>query len=243
MGRWDDRPDDSSDDWRGWKKGKYDSRYRGVKNRGRNYSSTRSSSKAGKFIGILVVIVLGLIFVPVGILVLERSEDSPPLEQFNNFMDDFIKSITPKPLNIEEVEQKVHELINEERTKNGLNSLTLNPVLSNIARQHSQDMATRDYFEHDSPEGKDFEDRYKENNFNCEIKISESTTSTTYATGAENISFLEGYSGEIRIANAMVDGWMNSPGHRKNILTPYFEKEGIGIAKSGNKIYGTQNFC
>ena len=48
------------------------------------------------------------------------------------------------------------------------------------------------------------------------------------------------------IARRTVDGWMNSPGHRENILTPYWRHEGIGIAfesGSGNRIYITQNFC
>ena len=244
-------------------------------------SSIRRGNKAGIFIGILLVIVVGLIAVPIGMnyfgmpisldilqpiisggrnleITLDEGFDlqekektkpeqketipeaaSPKPKEPVNFIEELTKSITLKPLNITDIEQKVHELINEERSKNGLTSLTLVPLISNIARQHSEDMASRDYFQHDTPEGKSFGDRYRENNFNCEVKISV----TTYATGAENISYLEGYTGETRIAKVMVDGWMTSDGHRKNILTPYFKNEGIGIAKTGNKIYGTQNFC
>jgi uncharacterized protein YkwD len=46
------------------------------------------------------------------------------------------------------------------------------------------------------------------------------------------------------IANQAVTGWMNSEGHRKNILDDHFQQEGIGVAFStDNKIYVTENFC
>ena len=45
------------------------------------------------------------------------------------------------------------------------------------------------------------------------------------------------------IATKTVNGLMNSQGHRENILRPYFQSEGIGVAKSGDEIYVTQNFC
>jgi len=46
------------------------------------------------------------------------------------------------------------------------------------------------------------------------------------------------------IAQSSVAGWMKSPGHRENILTPYFKREGIGIVVSSDgKIYITENFC
>lgn len=253
-----------------------------------NSTNKHQGNKAGRFIGILVIVVLGSIslifvmpFLDTNLLTIipkqgtdfeinfgeelgmENPEEAVPKDEKENepkkFFEDFTQALTPKPLDTKKLEQKIHELINKERTENGLTPLKLNQKISDIARQHSQDMADRNYFEHDSPEGKSFEDRYKENNFNCEIVISESstelitetaneitteiTTETLYATGAENISFTEGYTGEDTIAKTMVDGWMNSPGHRKNILTSYFESEGIGVVKTGNKVYATQNFC
>jgi len=70
-----------------------------------------------------------------------------------------------------------------------------------------------------------------------------STNKNQYSLGGENIMYMEGYYGVDSIAIQTVDGWMKSPGHRANILTPYFQNEGIGVAKSGNEIYVTQNFC
>lgn len=148
---------------------------------------------------------------------------------------------------LQDIALQIHELINEERTKNGLTSLNWNPALSDIARKHSEDMATRAYFEHESPEGKTFSDRYAEGNFNCEIITSVTETgngiTTKYAMGGENINYLEGYSGVDNISTTAVKGWMNSPGHKENILTEYWKSEGIGVAESGDKIYVTQDFC
>lgn len=61
--------------------------------------------------------------------------------------------------------------------------------------------------------------------------------------GGENIMFLGGYYGVETIAAQTVDGWMSSSGHRANILTPYFQSEGIGVAVSFDEAYVTQNFC
>lgn len=148
---------------------------------------------------------------------------------------------------LQDIALQIHELINEERTKNGLTSLYWNSPLSDIARKHSEDMATRSYFEHESPEGKTFSDRYAEGNFNCEIITSITETgngiTTKYALGGENISYLEGYSGVDNISTTAIKGWMNSPGHKEKILTKYWKSEGIGVAESGDKIYVTQDFC
>jgi uncharacterized protein YkwD len=148
---------------------------------------------------------------------------------------------------------RIHVQINEKRKQHGLRLLAWNNALSRIAAQHSRDMANRNYLGHDSPEGKTFSDRYQQGGYSCEIRIG----NLVYA-GAENIALSRLYNSmttENGIAQynwnsaqdivlKTVDGWMNSPGHRKNILTPYWRHEGIGIEIGpGNKIYITQNFC
>ena len=129
-------------------------------------------------------------------------------------------------------------LINEERTSRGLSPLVWNPTIAKAAVNHSNDMAMRGYFKHDSPEGRDFTWRYSQVGFTCAI----SQGSWIYG-GGENIMYMEGYSGVDTIAKQSVKGWMESPGHRENILTTYFKNEDIGVAKSGSKVYATQNFC
>jgi len=149
--------------------------------------------------------------------------------------------------------RRIHAQINVNRKKHGLQSLVWNDTLTRIAAKHSRDMANRSYLGHDSPEGRTFSDRYQQDGYSCEIRIG-----NLIHAGAENIALSRLYNSMTtendtayynwntvqEIALKTVDGWMNSPGHRKNILTPYWRQEGIGIEIApGNKIYITQNFC
>ena len=65
-------------------------------------------------------------------------------------------------------------------------------------------------------------------------------------TGSSHVNSVPQYdwNSSRKIAETTVKGWMNSPGHRKNILTPHWRSEGIGIAISpDDKVYITENFC
>jgi uncharacterized protein YkwD len=160
---------------------------------------------------------------------------------------------TKPSLSIAELEREVHLLINKERQAKGLSPLTWNSALSGIARKHSQDMAKRNFFSHQSPEGSGFSERYQQGSYSCEVP-----QGNTIYTGGENI-FQNNLYDRVRysgrqvtydwnsmraLAESTVQGWMKSPGHRKNILTPFWRSEGIGIAVSADdKVYITQNFC
>jgi uncharacterized protein YkwD len=162
-------------------------------------------------------------------------------------------------IKIPELEQRIHLLINEQRQANGISVLSFDPQLSLIARGHSQDMATRNYFEHDTPEGLTFSDRYKQAGYNCQTQFDVTGNSYMISGGGENIfqnnlynsvEYTNGYPTHYdwndmsALANSTVDGWMNSQGHKKNILTPYFQNEGIGVAISNDsKVYITEDFC
>jgi uncharacterized protein YkwD len=154
-----------------------------------------------------------------------------------------------------ELEKQVHLLTNQYRVQNGLETLSWDDKLSNIARNHSQDMASRDYFSHDTPEGTDPTGRGTSHGYNCEKRVG----NLIYSGIAENI-FQNNlydriwYTGGIpttyewntldEIAQSTVDGWMNSAGHRQNILTETYDREGIGVEiASDDKVYITQNFC
>jgi len=156
-------------------------------------------------------------------------------------------------ITVSELEKRIHHLINEERRKHGLSSLAWNNALSIIARKHSNDMAKRNYFSHFSPEGHDFTYRYKQDGYSCAIP-----EGGRIYLGAENIFQNNLYDRIVyvndvahyewnsmaKIAETTVQGWMNSPGHRKNILTPHWKTEGIGVVISpDDKVYITQNFC
>lgn len=160
---------------------------------------------------------------------------------------------TKPAVSIPELEREVHLLVNKEREARGLSSLSWNSELSGIARGHSHDMAKRGFFSHQSPEGLGFPDRYRRAGYSCSVP-----QGNTIYMGAENIFQNNLYDRVVytgrearydwnslrKIAETTVQGWMNSPGHRKNILTPVWRSEGIGIAVSpDDKVYITQNFC
>ena len=118
-------------------------------------------------------------------------------------------------------EQEVIRLVNAERAKYGLSALTEDWELSRVARYKSQDMHDRGYFDHTSP------------TYGTPFQMMRAF-GLTYRSAGENIAM--GY----RTPQAVVTGWMNSPGHRANILSSSYKKIGVGYVPDGN--YWTQMF-
>ncbi|MFC4551914.1 MULTISPECIES: CAP domain-containing protein [Halorussus] len=150
------------------------------------------------------------------------------------------------------VERLVHEYVNERRVEHGLGTLAFDTELREIARYHSEDMAAEDYFSHVSPDGETRADRYEQFGYDCRAPAGDDR----YYTGAENILYTyydsnvrtgEGtvrYTNADELARGIVRGWMNSEGHRENILLSAWDDEGIGVhVTSEGKVYATQNFC
>jgi len=166
---------------------------------------------------------------------------------FGNFINGIFD---PKSqIDISQLEQEVHRLINVRRTNNGLSPLAFDSRLADIARAHSQDMAQNNFFEHVNLRGQDPTARANAASYSCYKSYG-----SYYTEGiAENIALTPIYSDVVgcgsttnleSLANCIVDGWMTSPGHRQNILTSTYDKEGIGIAySSDNKAYSTEDFC
>ncbi|MFF9197659.1 sigma-70 family RNA polymerase sigma factor [Streptomyces sp. NPDC014779] len=118
--------------------------------------------------------------------------------------------------------QQVIDLTNAERAKAGCGPLTAHPLLTRAAQGHSDDMAARNFFDHTNPDGADPGDRV-------------TATGYQWSTYGENIA-----KGQRTPAEVM-DAWMNSPGHRANILNCSFKEIGIGIHDAGGP-YWTQVF-
>lgn len=113
-------------------------------------------------------------------------------------------------------------LVNTARAKEGLNTLTLSNTLNLAATLHSQDMQDNDYFSHTGLDGSSFSDRVKSLNYDGSPR-------------SENIA--KGYGNP----EAVYTGWMNSEGHRNNILTTGITEMGIGRSEKNN--YWTQIFA
>ncbi|MCK9355836.1 MAG: CAP domain-containing protein [Dehalococcoidia bacterium] len=134
------------------------------------------------------------------------------------------------------VELQVHDLVNDERQRAGLTPLDWSEELADIARGHSQDMAARGYFAHASPEGNNAEDRYAEAGFFAPHAWAENLFYTSIPT--------PGYFTQDELAPMAVEEWMNSPGHRANLLRQDFQLEGIGIGMAADMgLYFTQNYA
>jgi uncharacterized protein YkwD len=139
-----------------------------------------------------------------------------------------------------ELKQEVIELTNVERQKAGLPPLTYNAYLESSAQVHADDMQQRDYFEHDTPEGKTPTERIKSSGYLNEYD--QCNCNKSYAVG-ENLG-----KGQVSAAEA-VETWMNSPEHKANILNAKFSEIGIGISEitvqnNGNFLgyFWVQNF-
>lgn len=118
-------------------------------------------------------------------------------------------------------ELEVIRLVNEIRQQNGLRPLAANWELSRVARYKSQDMRDNGYFSHNSP------------TYGTPFQML-SAFGLSYRTAGENIA--KGYASP----QAVVNGWMNSSGHRANILNASYTQIGVGYVSGGN--YWTQLF-
>ncbi len=151
----------------------------------------------------------------------EIKEANPKVTNVNLIYPGQVLNIPTVDAEVAAFEDEIVRLVNEIRKENGLKPLTADWELSRVARYKSQDMKDKKYFAHNSPTyGTPYQ---MMKNFGI-----------SYISAGENLS--QGYSSPKVVVNA----WMNSAGHRKNILNPSFTKIGVGYVKSGN--YCTQMF-
>lgn len=118
-------------------------------------------------------------------------------------------------------ENEVIRLVNEIRAENGLKPLTANWELSRIARYKSEDMSDNRYFSHTSP------------TYGTPFQMIRAF-GLSYRSAGENIAYGQ------KTPAAVVNAWMNSSGHRANILNASYTQIGVGYCASGN--YWTQMF-
>lgn len=150
-----------------------------------------------------------------------------------------------------ELARRIFELANDERVRHELQELLWDENMAAISVGHSDDMVERDYFSHISPSGKEPGDRARCARYRCEF-------SSRYRLG-ENLARLwlhvgyrvekdERIYGPWRSAESLareaVDGWMNSPSHRRNMVARNYRYMAIGIAFADDgAVLVTQNFC
>lgn len=119
-------------------------------------------------------------------------------------------------------EKRSFALHNKQRTSRGLRAFCVHPVLQKAARAHSRDMIQRDYFSHDTKGGGTFAQRLRKFGY------------TNYSLIAENIA---GGNGSYGSPDSTMRSWMDSPGHRSNILDGRLREIGIGTYTGTYKGY------
>jgi uncharacterized protein YkwD len=161
-------------------------------------------------------------------------------------------------LDLDDLARRIHDLVNAERTARGLAPLERDARLDGVAAGHSQDMAEHGFFDHASPNGDDPTARGKRRGYVCR-KVRGMTVRegigenifqgalyrkiTMRRTPAGTSASYDWLTPE-ELAVAAVTGWMDSPGHRANILTREYDRAGLGIAVARDgRVYVTQDFC
>ena len=132
-----------------------------------------------------------------------------------------VLTIPGKDTTVEAYEAEVIRLVNEIRVQYGLQPLKTNWELSRVARYKSQDMVDKHYFSHTSP------------TYGSPFQMMKSF-GISYRTAGENIAYGQ------RTPQEVVNAWMNSSGHRANILNSSYTQIGVGYVANGN--YWTQMF-
>ncbi|MBE6675094.1 MAG: SafA/ExsA family spore coat assembly protein [Ruminococcaceae bacterium] len=151
----------------------------------------------------------------------EIKSANPQIKNYDLIYPGQVINLPMKDQTADSYEREVVRLVNKERTQRGLKALTYDWQLSRVARYKSQDMSDNNYFSHTSPTyGSPFEMMKK--------------FGISYRSAGENIA-----KGQ-RTPEEVVNAWMNSSGHRANILSTSFTKIGVGYVSKGK--YWTQMF-
>ena len=130
---------------------------------------------------------------------------------------------------IAEIEQAIFQRVNEERSAAGLPALSYNTTMEHYARIKSKDMGDNGYFEHTDLQGRLMNERIQADGI-------------TYRAWGENIAYIQGINDYSALGIRFMDNWMNSPGHKANILSSNFSSIGVGVYKIGDTYYATQEF-
>ena len=135
------------------------------------------------------------------------------------------------PYHVSLVEQEIFLQTNAERVKNGLLPLSFDATLAAVAREHSSDMIAQDYFSHEDKSG-------------CSSSCRVTNAGYAWTIVGENIYMMSGYELDAAAsAKMIVNGWMNSPGHRANILRETYTRAGVGVSVKGKDIYTTSMYA
>ncbi len=141
--------------------------------------------------------------------------------------DDFqTPELTPDDADLYRLEREVEARINAVREEHGEDALEPNATLAAVAREYSCRMGTEGFFAHESPDGDTVDDRILQ-------------AGVGFRRVGENLAQL---SGAANPGEFVVNGWMESEGHRENLLRPEYTETGVGVCQVDGALYFTQIF-
>jgi uncharacterized protein YkwD len=187
---------------------------------------------------LLAVGAAGFVYIPGAETVAEETRDGAV---------DFVMNVTTDPtLDSERLEDEIYQEINEERQARGLDPLDRRDGLDHAARGHSRDLLRTGGIGHTGSDGSDPTDRVRREGVQC--RAGENVASNYFDSPVQApTGETETYRTEAELAESTVEGWMNSRGHRENILLERWDTTGVGVAASAEKgearVIVTQVFC
>lgn len=157
------------------------------------------------------------------------------------------------------LERAIHDRVNRVRAEHNRSRLGWADSLRRLARMHSRDMADRNFFAHTNPSGRDVNDRAQSIGLACRrslpngvwaVGFSEnlyegslySRLQTRYQ-GNRLVERIYDWKPPRALVRSVVNGWLNSPGHRKNLLSPVSRVQSIGVVVDGEQFIVTQVLC
>ncbi|MGF1554149.1 MAG: CAP domain-containing protein [Paracoccaceae bacterium] len=135
------------------------------------------------------------------------------------------------PDDLAALRERALALVNEDRAAHGLPTLEPRAALDEAAQVHAEDMAAQGYFAHEAPDGDDVRDRYL------------AAGGGRWKVARENIARCTNCAPDRERIEAFQEGWMDSPGHRANLLAGGLAGFGFGIAASGDRVWAVQTFA
>ena len=151
---------------------------------------------------------------PVGTIGTLQQKEAEPDENAQTEHTETVQTCDRKNIELVRAEKLTLDLHNKTRKENGLKELCVDPTLTRVAREHSKDMIKKGYFGHTSADGKSSAKRLKDSGYN-------------WSATAENIAW---GSGSYSNPKSRFKAWMESKGHKVNILNGKYEEVGIGAA-------------
>lgn len=193
------------------------------------------------FLAILVIVPVAL-FGGVGTGILTTDDVSgTPAEGIVSWAEDSAEDYEEsRELDTAEVERLIHQEVNDRRAEHGLAELHYHEGLDDDSRRHSEDMIRRGFFAHENPDGEGPQERTT-----TRCGVGENIAMSYWRERITQNGKTMRIDSEEKLAESVVDGWMNSPGHRENILDERYASEGIGVAidEESDEVFITQMFC